>query len=88
MLLKRGADPNIGCENPLKNLPIVSALLKNNMDMILLLISYGADVEAGLALAGQEGIRRFPISEEQRKTLLWASNLQSVIRRRRYEIAL
>jgi hypothetical protein len=89
VLLKKGANPNIGSEKPLTNLPIVSALLKNNMDMILLLISYGADVEAGLALAAQEnGIHRFPISDEQRKMLLWASNLQSVIRRRRYEIAL
>lgn len=44
MLLKKGANPNLGNIKHLTNLPIVSALLKNNLEMILLLISYGADV--------------------------------------------
>ena len=69
------------------NLPLISAAVKQNMGLIILLISYGADVEQAFRLSEQEK-SGFKLSEEQRKILRSASNLESLIRRRRYEIAL
>lgn len=86
VLLKKGANPNLGSIKSFLNLPIISATFKNNRQMMVLLISYGADIEVALELADQN--KGFPISQEQRQLLRSASNLESIIRRRRYEIAL
>jgi ankyrin repeat protein len=87
LLLSKGADPNLGSTENFLNLPLISATIKENTDMIILLISYGADVELISALA-QKGKGGFTLTEEQKKLLRSASNLESMIRRRRYELAL
>jgi ankyrin repeat protein len=51
VLLKRGADPNLGSEKSFLNIPLISATFKQNEKMIVMLISYGANVEEALALA-------------------------------------
>jgi hypothetical protein len=84
--LKKGANPNLGSIKSFLNLPIISATFKNNRQMMIILISYGADIEIALELADQN--KGFPITQEQRQLLRSASNLESIIRRRRYEIAL
>lgn len=68
------------------NIPLISATFKNNEKMIVMLISYGANVEEALTLA--EKNKGFPITQEQKDLLISASNLESLIRRRRYEQAL
>lgn len=45
LLLSRGADPNLGSTEHFINLPLISATIKQNMNLMILLISYGADVE-------------------------------------------
>ena len=57
------------------------------MNLIILLISYGADVEEAFRLLNQKN-SGFSMTEEQKEVLRSASNLESLIRRRRYEIAL
>jgi hypothetical protein len=43
------------------NIPLISATFKNNQKMIVMLISYGANVDDALTLA--EKNKGFPISE-------------------------
>lgn len=50
--------------------------------MIVMLISYGANVEEALDLA--EKNKGFPLRQEQKDLLNSASNLEKLIRRRRY----
>lgn len=51
LLLSRGADPNIGSSQHFINLPLISAMFKQNMEIIILLISYGAEVEKAFELS-------------------------------------
>lgn len=50
VLLKHGADPSLGSIERFLNIPLISATFKGNQDMIVLLISYGADVDQALDL--------------------------------------
>jgi len=50
VLLKKGADPNLGSTSNFINVPLLSATVKNNIELIILLISYGADVDLAFAL--------------------------------------
>ena len=59
-LLRKGADPNIGSVKNFLNIPLISAVFKGNKEMMIMLISYGADVEAALKLAEEK--KGFPIS--------------------------
>jgi hypothetical protein len=61
VLLKHRADPNLGSEQRFLNIPLISATFKNNEKMIVMLISYGANVEDALALA--EKNKGFPITQ-------------------------
>ena len=45
VLLKKGADPNLGSTMEFINLPLISATFKNDIDLMIMLISYGADVD-------------------------------------------
>ena len=85
-LLRKGANPNLGSVKNFLNIPLISAVYKGNKEMMIMLISYGADVQAALALAVEN--KGFPISAEQKKWMQSASNLEQLIRQRRYEIAL
>jgi hypothetical protein len=44
VLLKHGADPNLGSSERFLNIPLISATFKQNEKMIVMLISYGANV--------------------------------------------
>jgi Flp pilus assembly protein TadB len=81
-LLKFGADPNLGSSERFLNIPLISATFKQNEKMIVMLISYGANVEEALDLA--EKNKGFPLRQEQKDLLNSASNLEKLIRRRRY----
>jgi hypothetical protein len=72
-LLKLGADPNLGSTQQFLNIPLISATFKQNEKMIVMLISYGANVEEALALA--EKNKGFPLSQQQKDLLHSASNL-------------
>lgn len=61
VLLKHGADPNLGSMERFLNIPLISATFKNNQKMIVMLISYGANVDEALTLA--EKNKGFPITE-------------------------
>lgn len=82
VLLKLGADPNLGSSERFLNIPLISATFKQNEKMIVMLISYGANVEEALDLA--EKNKGFPLRQEQKDLLNSASNLEKLIRRRRY----
>lgn len=60
VLLKMGADPNLGSTQRFLNIPLISATFKQNEKMIVMLISYGANVEEALDLA--EKNKGFPLS--------------------------
>ncbi len=50
VLLKKGADPNLGSTKQFINLPLISATFKNDIEMMIMLISYGADVDLAFQL--------------------------------------
>ena len=60
VLLKHGADPNLGSMEKFLNIPLISATFKNNQKMIVMLISYGANVDEALDLADKK--KGFPIT--------------------------
>lgn len=67
VLLRNGADPNLGSTKSFLNIPLISAVFKGDKEMMIMLISYGADVEQALQLAAEN--KGFPISQEQRVLL-------------------
>lgn len=74
LLLKKGADPNLGTTIDFINVPLISATVKNNIDLVILLISYGADVDLAFKLFEEER-RGFRLNQDQRQILRSASNL-------------
>ena len=63
LLLSKGANPNIGSTKNFINLPLISATVKKNMDLIILLISYGADIEQAFELT-RDHKSGFTLTEE------------------------